>query len=1010
MLLVISVNTLKDDDFNLVDPEDDQATPDMVKTEHLTPDINCLINNHPELFGFPEKQINASVEAKSINPIIDPFMVYIDSIMEKKEENVDLVISISDINSFYMIDDDDHLELRLFLDDCSHIPKKFGLELLELNYLYCAIIWKNAFENFNTKLLNDKGFKSGFLKIIDSTVSEIFNYKTYIRNLTITQFTRTYWTSFYKNLLEYNDISANFKDYDETTIIQIKEKNFFFNREKFMDLNMFFKFYTNYEEILISLNKSFFYFYVSDDMILMKIKKMCDTFENIIVKELYTSNFYLLMRSDQLFIDTISEYAIHHNSLVSSLEDEFVGITTEIEEYILEEIKKEQEFDLSAALSEKPIEEKPMPSDNPLLNQDSEKYHGVGRSDVNIGRELTHGKIVHYKTMAEVKEQVDKAELDAENSRAFLGQFKMLGDPHREIHFKDRYLEQVYIPNSDVNKEDGEPNPPHERKLKQVNRTRKPSDLRRRNNEISDKDEKEFYSQLKLITKPKKKKRKRTLLEFKLPEQPNISDPKDFFERIDLIKQPPAIKVRRMTLTEFFAHYEERVKDYYGAFANVHLISLCKSHMHVHIEAFANIFCMILQRETSLLLQQKYNNTKVRAFVDKYFRFITYNFFTYFKIIEEKDIQIETSALFFFYAEKYFGAVKLAIVSFNNLLLHFEEEYKEFYNNKLRDIFMPLLNRFKLKMIHIFYKYEDEFTQERLDAIDVTEDELRYKLLPNFRKDYEELILKPTLERVNLHALEEQYKIYMEGMNLLSYDKIKENFLYYSKKVGTQTSSEAPPSDCMMLQIADINQAHVNVKKGVNEEEVEIDSDGDEKCIRNWKLYDDMFHYVFYNVEDNTMSIKSKTKVGSPSQHNMIMAAVENELNRVVNGFIAPRMKEVLDNFYGSTKADFETCGMMQEYSMIKCFSIFGNNNCKHVPNTIYYSRKCPKGFVTNGLSCDFSCKPHNLTNNGEFCEKPPDSLDLPCPAGTVAKNDNLCLKPVKRYFLWVMNPFNNRL
>jgi len=82
-----------------------------------------------------------------------------------------------------------------------------------------------------------------------------------------------------------------------------------------------------------------------------------------------------------------------------------------------------------------------------------------------------------------------------------------------------------------------------------------------------------------------------------------------------------------------------------------------------------------------LLLQQKYGNSKVKQFFQKYFRFISFNFFTYFNLLEDKGDLLEVIALTLFFNEKYFSAVKLAIVSFNNLLLHFEEEYRDYYND-----------------------------------------------------------------------------------------------------------------------------------------------------------------------------------------------------------------------------------------------------------------------------------------------------------------------------------------
>ena len=54
------------------------------------------------------------------------------------------------------------------------------------------------------------------------------------------------------------------------------------------------------------------------------------------------------------------------------------------------------------------------------------------------------------------------------------------------------------------------------------------------------------------------------------------------------------MKAKRMTLTDFFDAYEERTREYYGNFANMQLIELCKKHMESKINAIANIFCLIL--------------------------------------------------------------------------------------------------------------------------------------------------------------------------------------------------------------------------------------------------------------------------------------------------------------------------------------------------------------------------------------------------------------------------------
>ena len=55
-------------------------------------------------------------------------------------------------------------------------------------------------------------------------------------------------------------------------------------------------------------------------------------------------------------------------------------------------------------------------------------------------------------------------------------------------------------------------------------------------------------------------------------------------------------------------------------------------------------------------------------------------------MLEDKGDLIEIEALTLFFNEKFFSAVKLAIVSFNNLLLHFEEEYREYYIDKIKDL------------------------------------------------------------------------------------------------------------------------------------------------------------------------------------------------------------------------------------------------------------------------------------------------------------------------------------
>lgn len=180
----------------------------------MIPDINCLVNDFPEFFGFPEKEINPNIEPQPINSKIDPFIVFLNSILEEKEEEVDKFINIDDINVFYQIDGNEETDIRIILDECSQIPKKYSLNILELNYLYCAIVWKNGFESLTQRMIENEDFKNGFLKIVNNTIIETFDYKTYIRDIKINKYTAKFWMKFYENLLEYNDINTNYENYD----------------------------------------------------------------------------------------------------------------------------------------------------------------------------------------------------------------------------------------------------------------------------------------------------------------------------------------------------------------------------------------------------------------------------------------------------------------------------------------------------------------------------------------------------------------------------------------------------------------------------------------------------------------------------------------------------------------------------------------------------------------------------------------------------------------------------
>lgn len=45
-------------------------------------------------------------------------------------------------------------------------------------------------------------------------------------------------------------------------------------------------------------------------------------------------------------------------------------------------------------------------------------------------------------------------------------------------------------------------------------------------------------------------------------------------------------------------------------------------------------------------------------------------------------------------------------------------------------------------------------------------------------------------------------------MDLLSYDRIKRQFLKYTKEKGVQVSSEPPSTECQQLHLSDLKDMH----------------------------------------------------------------------------------------------------------------------------------------------------------------------------------------------------------
>lgn len=87
------------------------------------------------------------MEPLPMNVSLDPFIVYINSGLEEKEEDVDKFITIEEINAYYELEKDEYSDFRIIIDECSKIPKKFSLNIIELNYLFCTILWDKGFKH-----------------------------------------------------------------------------------------------------------------------------------------------------------------------------------------------------------------------------------------------------------------------------------------------------------------------------------------------------------------------------------------------------------------------------------------------------------------------------------------------------------------------------------------------------------------------------------------------------------------------------------------------------------------------------------------------------------------------------------------------------------------------------------------------------------------------------------------------------------------------------------------------
>lgn len=1009
-----------DSNIDLVDDPSKTRDPNEVKSDHVVPDINCLVNSRGHLFMETIPQFNAHIEPEPFFPPIDAMIIHINNQIALKTIGFDNFIDIKDINEYFDLESSDRLEFRVFFDKCAKIPQRFGLNIIELNYLYCVLVWKNGFEVYEESFMQDPEFQRGFFKVIENTVAEVFNYKTYIQSIKLSKIVNVYWQAFYSNFNEFLSLNRQFEELKEQTIIDIKKNNFFFNREEWREKNMFMNLYLNLVTVIRSLNKAYFHFNVKNDKVMAVVQNWSLDFEEIVVEDLYQSLFYLLMKSDETFVTELEKYGIRYKFLVPELQPNFDELKHDLTHFLEEKIRKASLFDPSVfgedhdgEAGEHGEEHTPyrrkatlITTSQPLLNQDTQKY----RDPIGMAAEIQAALRKEEATKPPPpKTAFDYIEEANEHARYM---HQKQNDQRREA------ARTKTLGAHDFSLSEG-------RKLKETRRSHSKKQTKHMGKKVEIEDKKpsghrEFIDDSSTQQTPLQRPVMlfsrdstssplvRDLLQ--VPAQPEVSDPQEFFTRMDILKKPiQTILVNKLTLSEFFAQYESRVKDYYGLSSNLELIKICKSHFPSKIRHFSNIFCLILQREANLLVQQKYSNSRVRAFLEKYLPFITYNFFTFFMILEEHNVKVDILALNLFYCEKFFSAIKLAIVSLNNLVMHFEEDYRMYYREMIRDVMMPLFNAFKSNLIGTLYspEFKGQIDLKWIKEFVLDSNELSNRFLPTLRQKFDEVILSKLTNDLTIATLKDQYSTYVNSMNLLTYDKIREKFVSYSKKFGIRTSSDGPSDECAALHIRDVvreYKADAREKMGGKP----MTEAAEDICVKKWKMFDDLFHNVFYDVEKKEIVIRKKVE-SNPSEKAAFEEYMENELIRVVNFFLPNRLKDELEHFVGDTKLNLERCGLSDTYSRSTCFRIFGNDKCVQVKNTFYYTRRCPANYRMEGHSCVIDCDKYGLEEDGEFCKKPKDKLDVRCPHGLIANGNTLCLKPARKYFPLIMNPFNNK-
>lgn len=97
-------------------------------------------------------------------------------------------------------------------------------------------------------------------------------------------------------------------------------------------------------------------------------------FKDLMVKEVYSSIFYLFMRDDQFFINKFKLEMQKNGFLVPDLQEHIEFFKNKFVTYIEEKIRNENNFSMEKALESNPAEPRYLPSTNPLYSINNAFY------------------------------------------------------------------------------------------------------------------------------------------------------------------------------------------------------------------------------------------------------------------------------------------------------------------------------------------------------------------------------------------------------------------------------------------------------------------------------------------------------------------------------------------------------------------------------------------------------------------------------------------------------------